>query len=124
MDKNQTANILAIDDEFLVCRALDVHLRMAGFYNVEYQTDSTTALEKIIEFKPDLVLLDIMMPNLGGLELLCEIMKLENPPRVVMLSAADMASKYDALELGAYDFINKPIDSKELIVRVKHALND
>ncbi len=122
MNLLQKARILTIDDERLVCQSIKVRLRMAGFFKVESHTDPTTAMDKVSTYMPDVILLDIMMPEVSGLELLPKLVGLESAPAVIMLSAADMETKYQSLELGAADFINKPIDSKELVVRVKNVL--
>ena len=116
------ARIMTIDDEQLVCRSIKVRLRMAGFFKIESVNDSTKAFDRICEYHPDLILLDIHMPEVTGLEILDQVLELPNAPTVIMLSAADMETKYNALERGAYDFINKPIDSQELFVRVRRAL--
>jgi DNA-binding response OmpR family regulator len=94
-------------------------LRKYSFVN-----DPNVAIEQIRQFQPDLILLDIVMPGTTGLDLLKEIRDDQSlqETTILMLSAADKKSKYQALNLGAVDFINKPVDQEDLEVRVRKAL--
>ena len=117
------SRVLTIDDEPIVCKFVDSTLRRGEFTCIESLHDSTIALKKIEEFKPDLILLDINMPGVDGLELLKQIKSDERfaDIKVVMLSTAGEESKWKSLELGAFDFIDKPVDYIELTLRVRHA---
>jgi DNA-binding response OmpR family regulator len=117
------ARVLIIDDEPLICRVVKKHLIASGISDVDYIRDPIYAIEKTTEFLPDLVLLDIMMPIMSGLEVLKLLRDFDPQILVVMLSGADMDTKYKALELGACDFVNKPVNPKELRVRIRHVLN-
>ncbi len=120
----RSCRIMTIDDEPLICRSITVRLRMAGFLNVTKHTDDRTAFEAIQDFQPQVLLLDIMMPNVDGINLLRRLREagmLENM-LVIMLSGADIESKCEALKIGAVDYVDKPIDSQDLVIRIWHAL--
>ncbi len=120
----ENARIMVIDDEPILTRFVSVCLRKQGFDHVCSINDPRKALEKIEEFQPDLILLDIAMPGINGLELLEQI---RNTPKfreisVLMLSAATKKYKYQALNLGAVDFVNKPVDQERLVDSIRNAL--
>jgi CheY-like chemotaxis protein len=95
--------ILVVDDVALVCQVVVNQLRSAGFENVASETDPRLVLDAISEFKPDMVLLDILMPNISGLEVLQQIRSKPEMDKIIvlMLSAAGRDEQYESLELGA-----------------------
>ncbi|MDF2947377.1 MAG: response regulator transcription factor [Bacillales bacterium] len=110
--------ILVVDDEKPIADILLFNLSKEG-YEVECAYDGLEALEKVNDFKPDLVLLDIMLPHKDGLEVCREIRKNYDMP-VIMLTAKD--SELDivlGLEMGADDYMTKPFSSRELLARLK-----
>lgn len=122
--ENKNAKILIVDDEKINLRLLGSIVRNSGY---EYETaqNGIEAIEKTKEFSPDLILLDIMMPEMDGYEA-CE--KLKKDPKtqhipVIMVTAlGDRDSRIEGLKAGASDFLSKPVDSTELIVRTKNLL--
>ena len=120
----EDARILVIDDEPTITHVVSRHLRRSGYKNIRSMTDSRRALHSIALEKPDLILLDLHMPHLSGLDLLRQIR--ENPEFsdiiVLILSAASNAEKYKSLNLGAVGFISKPVDAEELGNYVSNAL--
>ena len=123
--KIKRLKIFIIDDEETTVLTSKRYLEQAGYDNCIYTTDSTKAIEIAIKQKPDLILLDIRMPNINGLEIL-KLMK-QNPMlrqiSVVMLTAeTEPKIKNMALELGANDILHKPVEAVELIPRVQSAL--
>ena len=116
--------IMTIDDEPLICRSITVRLRMAGFLNVTKHSDDKTAFEAIQDFQPQVLLLDIMMPNVNGIHLLSRLREagMLKDMKVIMLSGADIEAKCEALQIGAVDYVDKPIDSQDLVIRIWHAL--
>ncbi len=120
----ENARIMVIDDEPVMTLFVSKTLNKAGFENILAINNPHVALDEISRFQPDLILLDIVMPELSGLELLDSIRSDERfrDVTVLMLSAADKKSKYQALNLGAVDFINKPVDADDLEIRVRKAL--
>lgn len=120
----ENARVLVFDDDQLITRFVALCLKNAGFANVRCLNSTLDAIQQIDEYRPDLILLDIEMPHLDGLELL-ELIRADEKFEeilVVMLSGADKASKYRSLNLGAVDFIDKPVRADELEVRIRKAL--
>ena len=84
---------------------------MAEGYEVYKATDGSAALQLVKEIKPQLVLLDIMMPGISGIETLKEIKKIDpNIPVIMVTGVSDEATAKSAIDLGAYDYVKKPID--------------
>ena len=117
MDKT----ILVVDDEKPIADILQFNLVKEG-YKVICAYDGDEALEKVEEIKPDLMLLDIMLPKRDGMEVCREVRKKYDLP-IIMLTAKDSEiDKVLGLELGADDYITKPFNPLELIARVKSQL--
>jgi len=119
------AKILIIDDEELVIRVVRRFLVSDGYQNFTTVTDPRQALAEIERVKPDVVLLDIMMPNITGLDLLKvrqKVPHLQPIPYIILSASNDKQIKRQALELGATDFLGKPVDPSDLILRVQNAL--
>lgn len=114
MDKT----ILVVDDEKPIADILQFNLVKEG-YKVICAYDGDEALEKVEEIKPDLMLLDIMLPKRDGMEVCREVRKKYDLP-IIMLTAKDSEiDKVLGLELGADDYVTKPFSTRELIARVK-----
>jgi diguanylate cyclase (GGDEF)-like protein len=119
-----TESILVVDDDPDIARFVEVNLRSAG-YEVSVAGDGEEALERATEIRPDLVLLDVMMPRLDGFEVAQRLRK--NPQTantsIIMLTAKALSSdKVTGLQSGADDYIIKPFDPIELLARVKGTL--
>lgn len=114
MDKH----ILVVDDEQPIADILKFNLEKEGF-QVTCAYDGIEAIEKAEEIKPDLILLDIMLPHKDGMEVCKEIRKKYEMP-IIMLTAKDSEiDKVLGLELGADDYVTKPFSARELVARVK-----
>ncbi|HLS06590.1 MAG TPA: response regulator YycF [Bacillota bacterium] len=110
--------ILVVDDEQPIADILKFNLEKEG-YEVIVAYDGEEAINLALEEKPDLILLDIMLPKKDGNEVCREIRKTENMP-IIMLTAKDSEiDKVLGLELGADDYVTKPFSNRELIARVK-----
>jgi two-component system response regulator VicR len=110
--------ILVVDDEKPIADILQFNLVKEG-YKVICAYDGDEALEKVEEIKPDLMLLDIMLPKRDGMEVCREVRKKYDLP-IIMLTAKDSEiDKVLGLELGADDYVTKPFSTRELIARVK-----
>jgi len=110
--------ILVVDDEKPIADILQFNLKKEG-YQVVCAYNGDEALKKVEEDQPDLMLLDIMLPNKDGMEVCREIRKKYNFP-IIMLTAKDSEiDKVLGLELGADDYVTKPFSTRELIARVK-----
>ncbi|MGV3487752.1 MAG: response regulator YycF [Tuberibacillus sp.] len=114
MDKK----ILVVDDEQPIADILEFNLKKEG-YQVTVAYDGEEALAKVEEDQPDLILLDVMLPQKDGMEVCREIRKKFNMP-IIMLTAKDSEiDKVLGLEMGADDYVTKPFSNRELIARVK-----
>lgn len=118
------AKILAIDDEIHIIELLRFNLETNN-YEVDFAYDGIDGYIKAKEIKPDLILLDWMLPNISGIDILKKIRSdknLKNIP-VIMLTAKNMESdKVEGLEIGADDYITKPFSIKELLARISSVL--
>ena len=115
--------ILVIEDEIIMLKAMEFRLKKEG-YNVIIAEDGRIALKIINEQQPDLIITDIMMPFVTGLEIVDFIKnKSDKKAPVIVLSAVGLEKTVlEAFELGADDFITKPFSPNELAVRVKRLL--
>ncbi len=110
--------ILVVDDEKPIADILQFNLQKEG-YKVSCAYDGKVALEMVEELKPDLILLDIMLPHMDGMEVCREVRKKYDMP-IIMLTAKDSEiDKVLGLELGADDYVTKPFSTRELLARVK-----
>ena len=120
------ARFLIVDDEPLNVLLLEQNLEIEGQFNFRSTTDSREALRLFQEFRPDIVLLDLMMPFLDGFAVLKqlrgEISPDENLPIVVLTADISRQTRQRALAAGASDFITKPLDDCELHLRVRNLL--
>jgi diguanylate cyclase (GGDEF)-like protein len=119
------ATILMVDDDESTVDVIQAYLQDAGFNNFVGTSDSAAALELISRRRPDLVLLDLMMPQVDGFDILKGMRadaELRYIPAIVLTSSTDADVKLTALELGATDFLAKPPDSSELALRVRNIL--
>lgn len=110
--------ILIIDDDAKLVKNIETYLNDFG-YRTEGAYNGIEGLDKIKSFKPDLVILDLMMPELDGLEV-CRTIRKDNPLPIIMLTARGEESDIvSGLEVGADDYLTKPFSLRELAARVK-----
>ncbi len=117
--------ILIVDDEPTTLRVFRKYLADADYHNVLSVSEGAQALEIIQRELPDVVLLDIVMPGMDGLDVLTALRKdtaFEHTPVIILTASTDSQTKRRALELGATDFLLKPIDPTELLPRVRSAV--
>ena len=112
------ARILIIDDDENICKIVKLYLEKEG-YEAVTALDGKSGLENFMMQTPELVLLDIMMPDMDGVEVIKELRKESNVPVIMLTAKGETFDKVLALELGADDYIVKPFDAKELIARIK-----
>ena len=113
--------ILVADDEPNIVRLLRLYLRNEG-YDVVAAADGREALDRFRQESPDLVLLDLMMPELGDYEVCTQIRKQSNVPVLMLTARSDDVDKIVGIEMGADDYITKPFNPREVVARVKAAL--
>ena len=113
--------ILIVDDDSNICELLRLYFEKDGF-QADSVTDGIKALEAFESLKPDLVLLDIMLPGMDGWQICREIRKTSQTPIIMLTAKGETFDKVLGLELGADDYITKPFETKEVIARVKAVL--
>lgn len=110
--------ILLMDDDENICKVIRLYLEKEGM-NVQVAHDGAAGLDLFHQETPDLVLLDIMMPGMDGIEVIKQIRRESSVPVIMLTAKGDTIDKVLALELGADDYIVKPFEPKELIARIK-----
>ena len=113
--------ILIVDDDQNICELLRLYLAKAG-YETLIAHDGEKALELFEQNKPNMVLLDVMMPKMDGWEVCRRIRAQANTPIIMLTAKGETFDKVLGLELGADDYVVKPFDSKEVVARIKAVL--
>src|SRR5438132_4978586 len=113
--------ILVVDDEPQLTRVLRTSLVTHG-YDVRIASDGESALATFSDWKPELVVTDLAMPNVGGLELCRRIRVLSEVPIIVLSVRGEEKTKVEALDAGADDYVTKPFGMDELLARVRATL--
>ncbi|NLA11209.1 MAG: response regulator transcription factor [Firmicutes bacterium] len=113
--------VLLVDDEKTLVKALKFNLEKEGF-QVEEAFDGEEALEKALRNRPDIIILDLMLPGLDGFEVCREIRKKEEIPIIMLTAKGEDFDKVLGLELGADDYMTKPFNPRELVARMKAIL--
>ena len=118
---SQQPRILVVDDEPQIARVLRTGLKTHG-YDVRVAADGVSALETFDDWHPDLVVTDLAMPNLDGLELCRRLRALSTLPIIVLSVRGEEKTKVEALDAGADDYVTKPFGMDELLARVRAQL--
>src|ERR671921_2828687 len=118
---NQQPRILIVDDEPQLARVLRTGLKTHG-YDVRVAADGVSALETFGDWHPDLVVTDLAMPNMDGLELCRRLRELSQLPIIVLSVRGEEKTKVEALDAGADDYVTKPFGMDELLARVRAQL--
>lgn len=119
--EGKIGKILIVDDDENICEVIKMYLESAG-YATRVGNDGKEAQEIFSDYKPDLVLLDIMLPHIDGIDVLKWIRKDHGTPVIMLTAKGETFDKVLGLELGADDYIVKPFEPKELLARVKAVL--
>ncbi|MDI2099449.1 MtrAB system response regulator MtrA [Ruicaihuangia caeni] len=115
------ARILVVDDDVALAEMIGIVLRTEGF-DPQFSSDGAAALDAFRRSKPDLVLLDLMLPGLDGIEV-CRLIRAESGVPIIMLTAkSDTTDVVKGLESGADDYVVKPFNPKELVARIRTRL--
>lgn len=116
------ARILIVEDEAKIARFLELELKHEG-YDVIFASDGRSGLEKALDKETDLVLLDVMLPGLSGMEV-CRRVRMESQVPIIMLTAKDdVTDKVAGLDMGADDYMTKPFAIEELLARIRVTLS-
>ena len=122
---DHSAKIMIIDDEPLNIKLVRKYLQDAGYHEFVMLTDPREAFDSIRSEQPDVILLDVMMPQVSGTEILTWVRQessTQHLPVVILTASTDRETKLELLELGATDFLTKPVDSAEMMPRVRNAI--
>jgi len=117
----QSNSILIVDDDYNICDLVRLYLEKEGFI-VDIANNGIIALEKFHRSTPSLILLDIMLPGMDGLQVCREIRRTSNVPIIMLTAKDDTFDKVLGLELGADDYVAKPFETRELVARIKAVL--
>ena len=118
---NDRARILVVDDEPQLIRVLRTGLKSRG-YDVRGAADGESGLETFNEWHPDLVITDLAMPHVDGLEFCRRLRAISQVPIIVLSAKGEEKTKVEALDIGADDFVTKPFGIDELLARVRASL--
>jgi DNA-binding response OmpR family regulator len=121
MAANGTEQILVVDDEPMVREVVAAYLKREGF-RVDEAATGAAALEQIQDAEPDLVVLDVMLPEIDGFSLLTELRRHSDIPVILLTARTEEPDRVLGLELGADDYVVKPFSPRELVARVRSVL--
>ncbi|MBR6004643.1 MAG: response regulator transcription factor [Clostridia bacterium] len=113
--------ILVVDDDTNICELLRLYLDKDG-YDVITANDGATAVKKFQDENPDLMILDIMLPELDGWQVCREVRKFSDKPIIMLTAKGETFDKVLGFELGADDYVTKPFDAKEVLARIRAIL--
>ena len=116
-----TSKILIVDDEPKILEVLRLYLEREGF-GVASALNGKKAIEQVATYKPDLIILDLNLPDIDGLEVCRTIRKQNNIPIIMLTGRGEEVDKIVGLELGADDYVTKPFSAREIVARVKAVL--
>ena len=119
--EGKIAKVLIVDDDNNICQIIKMYLENSG-YATKVSNDGKEAQDAFLEYKPDLVLLDIMLPSIDGIDILKWIRKDYETPVIMLTAKGETFDKVLGLELGADDYMVKPFEPKELLARIKAVL--
>lgn len=125
-DRLKRASIMMVDDEPIMLEIVQALLEDEGYQNFIKVDDSTKAVARLLTTNPDILLLDLDMPEVDGFEVLKVVREqghYKYMPVIILTASEDPESKLKALELGATDFLSKPVDPSELALRVRNTLS-
>jgi len=119
-----SGKVLIVDDQTVMLRLIAIPLEQEGFTTVTAMT-GVDALQKIQSERPDLVIMDVMLPDTNGIDVVRrvrQVLNLTDLPIIILSGQTELAAKIQGLEAGADDYVTKPVDPKEMVVRVKAML--
>ena len=114
-------NILIVEDEQNLARFIELELTHEN-YNVDIENDGRTGLDKALNKSYDLIILDLMLPNINGLEICRQIRQEYSTPIIIITAKGETYDKVAGLDYGADDYIVKPFDIEELLARIRAIL--
>ena len=119
----EAAKVFIVEDERRIARFLQMELEHEGFQTA-IETNGRRAYERILEEKFDLILLDLMLPDMDGLDICRNVRKLSDIPIIMLTAKDEVGEKVEGLDIGANDYITKPFAIEELLARIRATLRD
>ncbi len=119
---NMTNKIMLVDDEPDILNLLEKSLNLEGFYNITKMDNGLSAVKACREIKPDIIILDVMLPDIDGYEVCKQIRKFSHCPILFLSAKNDELDKILGLAVGGDDYVTKPFSPKEIAYRVKAQL--
>lgn len=115
--------ILVIEDEKPIARLLELSLRHEG-YEVQKEYDGLAGLARVTAFEPDLILLDLMLPGMDGMQVCRKVREISSVPIIMLTARDETIDKVNGLDFGANDYMTKPFEMDELLARIRVALRN
>ena len=119
----EAAKVFIVEDERRIARFLQMELEHEGFQTA-IETNGRRAYERILEENFDLILLDLMLPDMDGLDICRNVRKLSDIPIIMLTAKDEVEEKVEGLDIGANDYVTKPFAIEELLARVRATLRD
>jgi len=116
---NERHKVLIVDDDQNISELITIYLNNNELYETRTAADGESAIKTFYEFKPDIVVLDLMLPGMDGYQVCREIRSKSSVPIIMVSAKAEIFDRVLGLELGADDYMTKPFDTKELVARIK-----
>lgn len=116
---NERHKVLIVDDDQNISELITIYLNNNALYETRTAADGESAIKVFYEFKPDIVVLDLMLPGMDGYQVCREIRSKSSVPIIIVSAKAEIFDRVLGLELGADDYMTKPFDTKELVARIK-----
>lgn len=121
---NSHNSVLIIDDDIKLCNVLSLVINKAG-YTTYTANDGHAGIEKLHKESPAVVVLDLRMPGMDGIEVLKQIKKISGETPVIIITAySRVQSAVEAIKLGAYDYLSKPFDNDEIVITIQRAIKE
>ena len=117
-EKQHSTRILVVDDEVRYVRAIQINLQASG-YQVLTAHDGQSAIDLVAQRQPDLMVLDIRMPDMDGYQVCQRVREFSAVPIIMLTALAEDADKVRGLDVGADDYVTKPFSADELLARVR-----
>ncbi len=118
-ERIESKKILVVEDEKKIARFLQIDLNHNG-YNTDVENNGRRALDKIIQGSYDLILLDVMLPEMDGMTICKRVREVSDVPIIMLTAKDDVADRVQGLDLGADDYITKPFATEELLARIRN----
>jgi len=118
---DKSAKILIVEDEKHIARFIQINLEKSG-YKTAIESNGRRAYERIIQEGYDLILLDVMLPDMDGMEICKKVREVSDVPIIMLTARDEIKDKVEGLDLGANDYMTKPFDSEELLARIRGIL--